>query len=299
MKHSSRRVYEIEQQKLLLDFEKIALFTDHPTSLGTFRESRLRQYLRDFTPRQLSLGTGFVSSFEHGDVLQSKQIDCLVFDETRTHPELRTDDYVIVRPEAFYAAIEIKSELTFYKKSWKSGEDKTKFPLQRGGEQFQWAGTLIEALVNIQSIVQTVGEEAAKCFFGVFGYQSSFLSRTLAEALDNDEIQKQLKIKHINELPRMICIPGKCAMNLSPYDFAENAHHHDPYISFLNVLEAQSGTPAYPLQFFTTYYLNQIGAKLSGKLPKNGGLNSASTEGETVKIWRQHFDLNSEGFEDQ
>lgn len=91
-----KRFYEIEQEKMLLDFEKISLFTEHPTSLGTFRESRLRQYLREFTPRQLSMGTGFVSSFPHSNAgvseNQSRQIDCLVFDESKRHPELRTDD---------------------------------------------------------------------------------------------------------------------------------------------------------------------------------------------------------------
>lgn len=38
--------YEIEQEKMLLDFRKIELFTRHPGSRGTFRERRLKQYLR-------------------------------------------------------------------------------------------------------------------------------------------------------------------------------------------------------------------------------------------------------------
>ena len=58
------RYYEIEQSKLLLDFEKVALFTDHSTSLGSFRERRLRQYIREFTPSQLSVDTGFVSMWK-------------------------------------------------------------------------------------------------------------------------------------------------------------------------------------------------------------------------------------------
>ncbi|WP_175853466.1 DUF6602 domain-containing protein [Burkholderia anthina] len=119
MNHSAKRFYEIEQQKLFLDFERIALFTKHPASLGTFRESRLRQYLRDFTPKQLSMGTGFVSAFdtqaESGEFTQSRQIDCLEFDETQRHPELQADGYVIIRPEALFAAVEIKSNLTLYK----------------------------------------------------------------------------------------------------------------------------------------------------------------------------------------
>lgn len=186
------KFYEIEQQKLLLDFEKIALFTSHPTSLGTYRERRLREYLRDFTPMQLSLTTGFVvdGSPETGFVSgrMSRQIDCLVYDSTRLHPELRTDDYVVIRPQALFAAIEVKSSLTFYQQAMEKGGDPSKYPLQKLGKHFRWAGTLVDALENIKSIKDVCARKQG-VFFGVFGYSANFDWRKVYEALDCGELQ--------------------------------------------------------------------------------------------------------------
>jgi hypothetical protein len=53
----------------------------------------------------------------------------------------------------------------------------------------------------------------------------------------------------------------------------------------------------YPLQFFTTYYINQVNFELTGRKADEGGLFSAI--GGQVSLWRHHFDLNSEGYEDQ
>jgi hypothetical protein len=294
------RFYEIEQQKLLLDFEKIALFTRHPTSLGTFRESRLRQYLREFTPKQLSMGTGFVAVSKNAGVVcdtQSRQIDCLVFDETKRHPDLRTDDYVIVRPEAMYAAIEVKSELTLYKKKGpKSGVSKD-FPFRDGDQSYRWEGTLIDSFQNIKSVADNMPLIKKGYFSGVFGYSSNFSLKTLYLALHSGELQKQLNIRHIDELPPAICVPGKYFVNFSPYDFLESSPHHDPYVSFMNTIEAMGNSTAFPLQFFTNFYLNQISYSLTSEQPLGGGLNSSASD--AVLITRQHFRLNSEGYEDQ
>jgi hypothetical protein len=299
-KNSTYRFYEIEQQKLLLDFEKISLFTSHPSSLGTFRESRLRQYLRDFTPKQLSMGTGFISLFETEGMVfdrQSRQVDCLVFDETRRHPELRTDDYVIIRPEAFFAAIEVKSDLTFYKQICPKGGNESDYPLSALHERFRWAGTLMDALRNIKSIVEVMPAENHRYFTGVFGYKASFDFQSLYRALDNGEIQRQIGLNHIDELPMSVCVPGKFLIHFSPYDMMESAPHHDSYSSFMNVFTPLAESAAYPLQFFTIHYLNQIGAALTGEVISAGGLNSGKSPG--VGVWRQRFDLNSEGHEDQ
>jgi hypothetical protein len=301
MNYSAKRFYEIEQQKLFLDFEKVALFTRHPTSLGTFRESRLRQYLRDFTPKQLSMGTGFVSAFdtlsESGDFAQSRQVDCLVFDETQRHPELRTDDYVIIRPEALFAAIEIKSELTLYRQIAKASDNVEQFPLTRIDERFRWAGTLIDALQNIKSVQDAISTTGRGAFLGIFGYNSSFDIHTFFNALDNGDIQQQLGLNHIDNFPPVICVPGKFLIHLSPYNFLETAPHHDSFTAFMNVIEPLKESKAYPLQFFTTFYLNQVGGILTGTAPIGGGLNSGSSS--PIKIWSKHFDLDTEGYEDQ
>ncbi len=302
MDYSAKRVYEIEQQKLLLDFEKIALFTNHPTSLGTFRESRLRQYLREFTPRQLEMGMGFVTAYDASNrPSQSRQVDCLVFDESKRHPELRTPDYAIVQPEAVFAAIEVKSELTFHREFARSDVDLTDtYPHEDVGRgRFRWAGTLVDALANIKSVIDVIGMEDGSVFYGVFGYSASFEVTTLWNAFHAQQLQSQLRISHVSELPYAICVPGKMVIHPSAYDFMEPNPHHEPFTSFLNVLSADVASAAYPLQFFTSYYLNQVGHRLNGRPPTAGGLNHGSTEGSGIKIWRDHFRLDSRGFEDQ
>lgn len=301
MSDQVHRFYEIEQQKLLLDFEKISLFTRHPTSLGSYRESRLRQYLRDFTPRQLTLGTGFISVCTTNGLVsdsQSRQIDCLVFDETRRHPELRTDDYVIVRPEAVYAAIEIKSDLTFYKQKGQSSIPCDDFPFVGDGQSYRWAGTLVDALQNIKSVETNRIVSATKGYFsGIFGYSASFSLSTLFWALDCGQLQKQLHIDHVDALPHAICVPGKFLIHFSPYDFVETSAHHDPNISFMNTITATKSSAAYPLQFFTNFYLAQITYSLTSEISGNSGLSSSGSD--VIGICRQNFELCSSGHEDQ
>jgi len=298
---ATSRYYEIEQQKLLLDFEKVALFTQHPTSLGTFRERRLRQYLRDFTPLQLSLSTGFViqSSPDAGVITErvSRQIDCLVHDESKRHPELRTDDYVVIRPDAMFAAIEVKSTLTFYREDMKDKDDPAKFPLERIGRRFRLAGTLVDALVNIKSIKDLCSEKAMP-FFGVFGYTATFDWRSFYNALDDGQVQEQLGLQHVDDFPPAICAPGKFCIHISPYDWLEPNPHHDPFRSHFNVVTATDAAPAYPLQFFTTYFLNSVGCSLNGAHPPRGGVNSGVCKGP-VGMFGHHFDLSSNGYEDQ
>lgn len=299
---AAARFYELELQKLLIDFEKVALFTTHPTALGTYRERRLRQYLRDFTPMQLSLSTGFAvdPALDASDMSgpRSRQIDCLVYDETRRHPELRTDDYVVVRPEAMFAAIEVKSALTFYKEEMKVGGDPSHYPLSRFDVRFRWAGTLVDALRNVKSTRDVCRSRNNNIFFGVFGYAATFSWNTLYSALDNGDLQCQLGLNHVDDFPPVICVPAKFVINISPYDFLEQAPHHDPAVSHFNIVESTDEAPAYPLQFFTTYFLNSLGAALNGEMPRGGGINSGGSRAP-VRIWSHHFDLDSKGHEDQ
>jgi hypothetical protein len=294
--------YEIEQEKLLLDFRKIELFTRHPGSIGTFRERRLKQYLREVTPTQLSVGSGFISnwfSHEHNAAyVQSRQVDCLIFDETRNVPYLHTGDYTIIKPEAFYAAIEIKSNLTFFRQWAPVGKPTADFPLKSAdGRFFRWAGTMVDAFENIKSISDVCGARPEKTFTGVFSYGLQFKLGTLYDAFDNGELQQQLGIKHVDELPSIVCIPGKAIIVLSGVDIFETRLHHDECRSFFNVIEATNGSPAYPLQFFTTFYYNQVHFKLNDAIPDKGGLFSANRA--SIRFWRRHFELNSEGYEDQ
>jgi len=251
--------YEIEQGKLLLDFQKFRLFTQHPGSIGTFRERRLRQYLREVTPSRLSVGTGFVSHWipKSGNIVdaQSRQIDCLIHDETQNAPYLRTEDYAIIRPEALFASIEVKSRLTFYRQRAPNDDVSTEFPLKgTDGRRYRWSGTMVEALENIKSIVDTCGASQYATFSAVFSYELDFQLETLYQALDNAELQTQIGIKHVDELPAIVCVPGVAVVVLSGRDMFESAPHHDQYTSFFNVMESTEKSAGYPLQFFTTYY---------------------------------------------
>jgi hypothetical protein len=296
------RYYEIEQSKLMLDFEKVALFTQHPTSLGSFRERRLRQFLREFSPSQLTVHTGFVSVWNpHSGKIsdhQSRQIDCLVFDAQTLHPLLQTDDYAIIAPSALYAAIEVKSSLTFFRQYSGTKTISSDYPLAGSNQDsYRWAGTMVEAIRNIASLAQVIENRGHATFQGIFAYNIEFDWHQLYHAFDNNEIQRQLSITHVDQLPVAICVPGALVITLSPYDIAESKPHHDASTSFFNVLHATETHPAYPLQFFTTYYTNQVNFKLTGRKADEGGLFSAI--GGQVSLWRHHFDLNSEGYEDQ
>jgi len=297
-----KRFYEIEQAKLILDFEKITLFTTHPTSLGSFRERRLRQYLKDFTPRQLSVESGFVSTWEplSGRITdkQSRQIDCLVFDATKRQMLLATDDFAIIEPESLYAAIEIKSSLTFYREKSPSGKKTAEYPLGiTDDDGFRWAGTLVDALKNIASLSSVIDRKTAGIFQGVFAYNMNFDWNNLYHAFDNNELQTQLGINHVDQLPHGICVPGSLFISFSPYDMFETAPHHDEWTSHFNYIGALGEAPAYPLQFFTTYFTNQVNLKLTARPADSHGLFSAT--GSAVEIWSHHFDLNSAGYDDQ
>lgn len=291
---SVKRYYEIEQNKLLLDFEKVSLFTSHPTSLGTFREQRLRQYLRDFTPTQLSLSSGFITAgnevSETAMNLSSRQVDCLVFDEHQRHADFRTEDYVIIGPEQLFAAIEIKSSLTFYQESAGDSTDDEKYPHGYPGSKYRWAGTLIDALINIKSVADVLPKNTKNIFLGIFGYSSTFEIKNLYSAFDSRQIQRQLGIQHISELPVAICVPSKYIVHFSAHSF-EDPEEHEFCTTYFTSIETAPDSMGFPLQFFTTYYLNLIGYKLNGTKVSRRGLNSHGA----TKIWyfSHHFDLAS------
>ena len=100
----------------------------HYPSLGRYKERLLSQLIRDYIPSQFEVGTGFVlfphedssppGGPEYHDPLNqsafavSRQCDILVFDSTTVPPVFRDDDFVVVRPEAVSAVIEVKGSLT-------------------------------------------------------------------------------------------------------------------------------------------------------------------------------------------
>lgn len=297
---SVSKFYEIEFDKLNIEFDKIALFTKHPSTIGIYRERVLKDYLRNFIPGYLSFGTGFVynNDINKNDEIyssQTKQIDCLVYDEKIHTPYLKTDDFVIIKPESLYAGIEIKSTLTFYKEYSKvESSDTVKYPFtDASGKRYCWAGTLVDALVNMKSIHENTYLLNKDFYKAIFAYTMNFKFQNLYEALDLGELQKQLSILHLYELPTYICIPNNCLIYFSRMPFTMNENvGFDPYQSEISVLESVQNNRAFPLQFFTNSLKIQVDHKLSKKIPDKSGLFT-SGKGD-IKYWGHHFQLNSE-----
>jgi len=99
----------------------------HYPSLGQYKERLLADAIRDFLPRTVEVGTGFVM-FPHADVnppaegqfhdplnhsafSMSRQCDILVYDVAKYPAIFRDRDFVVIRPEAVRAVIEVKGSL--------------------------------------------------------------------------------------------------------------------------------------------------------------------------------------------
>jgi hypothetical protein len=100
----------------------------HYPSLGQYKERLLADAIRDFLPRTVEVGTGFVM-FPHASIGQadesqyhdplnhsafsiSRQCDILIYDVAKYPAVFRDRDFVVVRPEAVRAVIEVKGSLS-------------------------------------------------------------------------------------------------------------------------------------------------------------------------------------------
>lgn len=100
----------------------------HYPSLGQYKERLLADTIRGFLPRTVEVGTGFVM-FPHEDpnppggpdlydplnqsaYSVSRQCDILIYDVARFPPVFRDGEFVVVRPEAVRAVIEVKGSLS-------------------------------------------------------------------------------------------------------------------------------------------------------------------------------------------
>lgn len=296
---SVAKFYTIEQEKLINEFEKITLFTKHPTTIGTYRERILKTYLQQFTPKSLKIDSGFVYDFENAKknelyYEQTKQVDCLVYDENNFTPFLTTIDFAIIEPAALFAGIEIKSSLTFYKEYDKStSEPSIKYPLMtEPGKPYKWAGTIIVAIENIKSISQIASKYKRTFFKGIFAYSSTVNLKDLLFAFDNQEIQKQLELSHLDELPWYICVPQSYLVSFTRVPLSEDeSMGFDPSQSEMTVIESVAGNESFPLQFFTNSYKVQIEHSLTKKTPHKAGLFTAGNG--NMKMWGHHFPLSS------
>jgi hypothetical protein len=297
---SVSKFYQIELNRLKNESDKISLFTKHPTTIGSYREKLLRDYLSHFTPKNLKIETGFVFDFENAEKDQiykdqTKQVDCLVFDDNNYTPFLRTADFAIIEPNALFAGIEIKSQLTFYKEyDHQNLTVSEKYPLKYDSDRpYRWAGTIVSALENIKSITDITSIYKRKFFRGIFAYSSNVNYKDLIFAFDNGELQKQLLLTHLNQLPEYICVLDKTLLYFSRVSlFEDEAIGFDPSQTEMTVIEAMEENIAFPLQFFTNAYKIHIEHNLLKKAPHKGGLFTAGLG--KIKTWGHHFGLCSE-----
>ena len=297
---SVSKFYQMELTRLKNESEKISLFTKHPTTIGSFREKLLRDYLLNFTPSILKVESGFIFDFENAEKDQiykdqTKQVDCLVFDNNNFTPFLRTTDFVIIEPNALFAGIEIKSQLTFYKEyDYRNQDVSEKYPLKYDSDKpYRWAGTIIKALENIKSIADVANTYNRNFFRGVFAYSSNVNYHDFLFAFDNGELQEQLSLTHLNQLPEYICVLDQTLVYFSRVSlFTDEAMGFDPSQTEMTVIEAVEENIAFPLQFFTNAYKINIEYNLLEKAPHRGGLFTAGLG--KIKYWGHHFDLSSE-----
>lgn len=86
---------------------------DHWLSVGNYKESLLRNFLRSILPKRFEISTGFILSKNYQNkLLKSKQIDIIIWDSTNYSAIFRDGEFVIIPPEACKAVIEVKGKLT-------------------------------------------------------------------------------------------------------------------------------------------------------------------------------------------
>jgi Domain of unknown function (DUF6602) len=103
--------------------EHLIGLSHHSGSEGTYCEVLLKEFLRRTLPRHVSVDTGFIRRVSDTDWSQklaalprdapiaTPQLDIIVHDTEKYAPLFRSEDFVVVLPEAVRAAIEVKKSL--------------------------------------------------------------------------------------------------------------------------------------------------------------------------------------------
>ena len=109
--------YSSQAELMLAQYENINCLlgpTTHGTPSGDLCENLLREFLRQFLPSTLSVDKGYFygRSMLEGNDTHCPEIDILVHDTHSFLPLSRTGDFVIVRPQAVRAMIQVKRTFT-------------------------------------------------------------------------------------------------------------------------------------------------------------------------------------------
>ncbi|MBK8723801.1 MAG: hypothetical protein IPL95_16585 [Saprospiraceae bacterium] len=117
---------------------------------GRFKEAVLKNILKRFLPKNMSVGTGFILKAENSssNISISKQLDIIIYDNTL--PLLFSEgDFIITTINNVKGVIEVKSKIT--------------------SSTFQ---TVIEQFDNsLQPFVELILNMEAKLFLGVFAFE--------------------------------------------------------------------------------------------------------------------------------
>lgn len=275
------KFYDLEALKITADGEKISLFTGHPGTLGTFREARLKQYLRDHVGDAFTISEGFITRHDpDGEDIydaSSRQIDALIYDGAMSPPLLRTDDFVVVAPSSVAAVVEVKSDLTITKRRKSLPKNGFHFTDTKG--PFVWDGTLVAALENVVRAIEILKESGIprdSYFAGIIGYDSSALGQ-FAEAMRGGELLQQLNVTNLDALPNDICVLKGQWFAFSAYKWTEtpeedHSEGSDPTWAFL--LESDGKSTGGSLQLFTAELDFGVHVSRGGRPHVTGGLRS-------------------------
>lgn len=267
----------------------IEALTNHPTTVGTFRERILINYIRCFVPPMFKVKTGFIGGFNGNET--SKQIDVIIYEALTSVPYYENDDFVIVRPESVVAALEVKSTLTLYQ-SKDSGN---------------YEGTLMDAFANIKSASDACGNIAGY-FYGVICFDHNFKAQNIYDALDSSAPQKQLGVTSIVDVPKIICDINRFCACITHEDIFDGTSG-DSSLSYFALLSNdghmdKDSSKVFPLRFFTVFLLNFIKSKMSSSPQFDElGIHSIgkndSGGGVKLSTFDHHFDLDSSKMEGQ
>lgn len=279
---SVKHFYEIEEQRILNEATKVSLFTKHPSTLGEFREDLLREYLKKFTPGQLTVKSGFMADYRgtgKDEIFneQTRQIDFLVYDKTKDVSFFETDNFAIVKPNCTYAAIEIKSKLTFYQKSIKNKDGVIDENCEGYfGKDFIYSGTLVDAMKNILSVSNIAKDYNQTIFTAIFAYDTDFEPLNLYKALDFQQLQMQLGIEYLHQLPFCICVPRKFFITIDEHDMFDIKYTASLGEGVFSMIGAHESHSSLPIQMFTNTYYNNLRFYLDKSKPDSGGIFNPS-----------------------
>ena len=81
--------FEKLSRRFRVDFAELAAETEHPGEAGSSREEALRELLRNYLPKRVGVGSGFVIDANGG---KSRQTDVVIYD--RGHASVFKVGYV-------------------------------------------------------------------------------------------------------------------------------------------------------------------------------------------------------------